>query len=139
MIASSDGTSAFTGMWYSPRLAPDHSAAQLALHHARVDDPPGGENADEPRDPHLSKIGIDFDFGKHGAVGMHGVRLARHCIGRALSLRVDLRKTSAAEDIGVALAAALIVTAVQAAAARDHAGIAGAEQRRAMVAGRKLG
>ena len=60
-------------------------------------------------------------------------------IGHAGALALDLRAAGAAEDIGVALAAALVVATEQAAAARDHAGIAGAEQRRAVVVGREIG
>ena len=54
-------------------------------------------------------------------------------------MTLDLRKPGAGEDIRVALAAALVVATEQAAAARDHAGIAGAEQRRAIVVGREIG
>ncbi len=60
-------------------------------------------------------------------------------IGRAGAPPLDLRAPGAAEDIGVALAAALVVAAKQPATARDHAGIAGAEQRRAIIAGGKIG
>jgi len=60
---------------------------------------------------------------------MHGVGRLRGLIGRALSLTHDLREPGAAEDIRIALAAALVVATEQAAASRDHAGISGAEQR----------
>ena len=60
-------------------------------------------------------------------------------IGGALSAALDLREPGTAEDVGVAFAAALVVATEQAAVARDHAGIAGAEQRRAIVVGREIG
>jgi hypothetical protein len=116
------------------RHAPDHAAIELAAHHARIDDPSRGEGADQAGHAHLPEIGIDLDLGEHRAVRMHGVARLRGRIGRALAATLDLREPGAAEDIGVALAAALVVAAEQAAAARDHAGIAGAEQRRAIVA-----
>src|SRR5262249_60780326 len=45
----------------------------------------------------------------------------------------------AAGDRGVALVAGLVVAAEQASVARDHAGIAGAEQGRALVARGEIG
>ena len=78
---------------------------------------------------HLSQIGIDFYLGEHGAVGMHGVIVARP--GRPRACRaLRSAQPGAGQDLRIAFAAALIVAAQQTAAARDHAGIAGAEQRR---------
>src|SRR5262245_1049849 len=91
------------------------------------------------RGANLSEIGIDLDLGKHGAVRMHGVGRLGSCIGRAGAVTFDLREPGAAEDIGVALAAALVVATAQTAGARDDAGIARAEQRRAFVVQCKLG
>src|SRR6202040_4187934 len=87
----------------------------------------------------LPEVGIDRDLREDGAVRVHGVGGLRGRIGGALAPSLDLREPGAAEDVGVALAAALVVAAEQPAAARDHAGIAGAEQRRAPVTGREIG
>ena len=104
-----------------------------------IDDPSGGERADHPGRADLAEIGIDLDLGEHGPVRMHGIGRLRGRIGRAGSVTLDLRKPGAGEDVRVALAAALVVATEQAAVARDHAGIAGAEQRRAIVVGREIG
>ena len=93
-MASSEGTSAFTGTWYSPRFgvhrpagarvhhrvlvqrerhAPDHAAVILAAHQPRIDDPAGREGADEPGHADLPELGIDLHLGEHGAVRVHGV------------------------------------------------------------------
>jgi hypothetical protein len=109
------------------RHAPDHSAIELALHHARIDDPAGGKRADQPGDAHLSEIGIDLDLGKHGAVRSHGIACLSRRVGGALPLSLDLVKSGTTEDLGIAFAAALVVAAEQAATARNHAGITGAK------------
>ena len=111
------------------RHAPNHSATELAAHQTRIDDPSGSEGADQTGHAHLPEIGIDLDLGEHGAMRMHGVGRLRRLIGCARATALDLRTPGATQDIGVALAAALVVATEQAAAARDHAGIAGAEQR----------
>ena len=111
------------------RYAPNHSTTELAAHQTRIDDPPRSESADHPGNAHLSEIAIDLDLGEHGVMRMHGVGRLRGRIGRAASLTFDRREPDAAEDIGEAFAAALVVATEQAAAARDHTGISGAEQR----------
>ena len=116
------------------RYAPDHAAIILAAHQARIDDAAGGEGADEARRADLPEIGIDLDLGEHGAVRVHGVVRLRGRVGRALAAPFDFGEAGAGEDVGVALASALVVAAEQPAAARDDAGVAGAEQRRAFVA-----
>jgi hypothetical protein len=122
------------------RHAPDHAAIELAAHHAGIDDPSGGERADHAGRADLAEIRIDLDLGEHGPMRMHGVgRIARPDRPRWFPGPSISRSPARAEDIGVALAAALVVAAEQAARARDHAGIAGAEQRRAIVAGREIG
>src|SRR5262249_18031660 len=121
------------------RDAPDHAAMELAAHKARIDDASGRERADHAGDAHVPKLGIDLDLGEPRAMRVHGVGRLRGRIDGALALALDLREPGAAEDLGVALAAAFVIAPEQAAAARDHAGIAGAEQRRALVAGRQLG
>ena len=121
------------------RYAPDHSAIELALHHARIDDASGRKGADHARGADLSEIGINLDLGEHGAMCMHGVARLGGRIGRTRAATFDLRESGAAENIGVALAAAFVVATTQPAAPRDDAGIAGAEQRRAFVVQCKLG
>ena len=70
---------------------------------------------------------------------MHGVRRLCGRIGSAHTVTLDRRQSGAAEDLRIAFAAALVVATEQAAAARDDAGISGAEQRRAFVVGREIG
>src|ERR1700721_4570983 len=104
----------------------------------RIDDAPGGEGADKAADADLAKLRVDLDLGENSAVGMHGVSGLLRRVRRALAAGFDLAKTGPVEDIGVTFAAAFIIAAIQAAGASDHAGIARAEQRRALVAGGKL-
>ena len=70
---------------------------------------------------------------------MHGVERLRRGIRGALAHGVDLRQPGAVEDVGIALAQCLVVAAEEAAAARQHACVASAEQRRALVVGGELG
>jgi len=100
---------------------------------------PGGEGADQPGDAHLTEIGIDLDLGEHGAMRPHGIACLSRRVGGALPLSLDFVKSGTTEDLGVAFAAALVVASEQAATARNHAGITGAEQRRAIVVGGKIG
>jgi len=65
-------------------------------------------------------------LGKHGAMGM---LCLRRRISAAHAARLNLGKAGASEDIRIGLATTLIVAAEQLPVARDHAGIAGAEQR----------
>src|ERR1700733_14216232 len=109
------------------RHAPNHSAAKLAARQTRIDDPSRSEGADQPGRADLAEVGIDLDLGEHGAMGMHGVGRWRAHIGNASALPLDLGAAGTAKDVRVALAAALVVTPEQAAAARGHTGIAGAE------------
>jgi len=64
-------------------------------------------------------------------------RVTRVC--RALAARVDLRQAGTCEDVGETFAAGVVVATPQPPAARDHAGIAGTEQRRAFIRGGELG
>ena len=65
---------------------------------------------------------------------MHGVGRLRGRIGGAGAAALDLGEAGARQDVGVAFAPAFVVAAEQAAFLRDHAGIAGAVERRAPVA-----
>src|SRR5579863_3167699 len=121
------------------RHAPDHPPKQLAAHHARIDDPSCSECANETGNAHLSEIGIDLDLGEYSPMRMHGVTRLCRFTGCTLSSAVDFREPGTAKDIRVTLATALVVTSEQATPARNHAGIAGAEQRRTLVVGREIG
>ena len=66
-------------------------------------------------------------------MGLHWIRVT------AGATAFDLREPGAAENIGIAFAAARIVATDQSAIASDDAGIACAEQRRALVVGGKIG
>src|SRR6516165_8033951 len=159
-MASSDGTSAFTGMWYSARFAfmtrpergsskqgrfieregdtPDHAAVVLAAHEPRVDDGAGRESADQTRRPDLPQLRVNLHLGEHGAMRVHGIGLLREWISAGAAVSLDLGKAGAAQDIGIALAAALVVAPVDAPATRQHTGVVGSEQRRALVAHRQF-
>src|SRR6516162_4693543 len=154
-MASSDGTSAFTGMWYSARFAfmtrpergsskqgrfieregdtPDHAAVVLAAHEPRVDDGAGRESADQTRRPDLPQLRVNLHLGEHGAVHVHGVGLLRERISAGAAASFDLGEAGAGQDVGIALAAALVVAAGQPAAPCQHAGIVGTKQRRAFI------
>ena len=82
------------------RYAPDHSAIELAFHHARIDDASGREGADNARRSDLSQIGINRDLSEHRAVCLHGIGRWGGMIGRARSVTFDLCEPGAAEDIG---------------------------------------
>ena len=98
-----------------------------------------GKGADHAGDADLAEIRIDFHFREDRAMRVHGVVRLRRRIRRAGAAGFDLLEAGAGEDLAIRFAAAFIVAAVQAAVARDHAGIARAEQRRALVAGREVG
>jgi hypothetical protein len=89
------------------RHAPNHSAAELAAHQTRIDDASGSEGADQAADAHLSEFGVDL--GKDRAMRMHGMGRGRAHSGRATALTLDFWEASAAEDIGVSFAPALVV------------------------------
>lgn len=42
--------------------APHHAAHELAAREPRVQDPPAGEDTDQPLDPHVAEVGIDQHF-----------------------------------------------------------------------------
>src|SRR6516162_5839196 len=106
-MASSDGTSALTGTWYSARFAfmtrPDRGSSTacscnanetpqimpliLAAHEPRVDDGAGCEGADTARRPDLAELRVHLHLGEDSAVRVHGVGLLRERI-RAASGRV---------------------------------------------------
>src|SRR5215813_5199402 len=115
------------------RHAPNHSAIELAANHARIDDPSRSECTHHAGNAHLSEIGINPDLGEYGPMRIHRVGRLRGRIGGAPSLSLDLQKPGPAENVGVALAAVLVVAAKQAAVPGDHAGISSAEKRRAIV------
>src|SRR6185437_17058490 len=60
------------------------------------------------------------------------------CIHGTVAARLDFGKAGAGEDVAEAFTAAFVVAPEQTAFAGDHAGVAGAEQRRAPVARGKL-
>ena len=113
--------------------APDHAAIELAPHEPRVDDPPGREGADEAGRANLAEIGVDLDLREHRAVRLQRMVADGRRIARALAPSVDLRQAGAGEDVGIALAAALVVLAVEPSGARDDPDIACAEERRVAV------
>ena len=121
------------------RDAPDHAAVVLAAHQPRIDDPSGREGADKPRHPDLAEVRIDLDLGEDGAMRMHGIGRLRGRVAAPLAATLDLGKPGAGQDVGIALAAAFVVPPIEPAAARHHAGIAGSEQRRALVASGQVG
>jgi len=84
------------------RDTPNHSAAELAAHHARIDDPSYSERTEHAGDTHLPEIGIYLDLGEHRTMRMHGVDRLGGLVGRACSVTLDLCKPGAAEKIRVA-------------------------------------
>src|SRR5690349_6321148 len=99
----------------------------LAAHQSWIDDPPRRESSDEPRHPHLAEIGIDLDFREDRPMRVHREVGLRTAVRGAAAAGLDLVQAGATEDVGVALAATFIVAAMQAAAARHDASVAGAE------------
>ena len=110
------------------RHAPYHSAAELALHHARINNAARSKGANDAGYAHLSEIRIDLDLGKHGPMRVHGVIRLRGLICCALALSLYLRQPGAGENIRVTLTSALVIAAEQATPAREYACISGAEQ-----------
>jgi hypothetical protein len=64
---------------------------------------------------------------------VQGVGHLRERIFAGAAASLDLGEAGVAQDLGIALAAAFVVAAVEAPALRQNAGIAGVEQRRAFV------
>ena len=103
------------------------------MHEPRVDDPPGREGADEARYANLAEIGVDLDLRVDRSVRLQRVVADGRRIARALAPSVELRQAGAGEDVGVALAAALVVLAAEPSAVRDDPDIARAVERRVAV------
>ena len=76
------------------RHAPYHAAAELAVHHARIDNAARSKGANNAGDAHLSEIRIDLDLGEHGPMRVHGVIRLRGLICCALALSLYLRKAA---------------------------------------------
>ncbi len=100
---------------------------------------PGREGADQAGRADHAEIGIDFHLGEHGAMRVHGVLLLQGRIGRARPFADDLGDACARHDVDVAFAARLVVAPREAAVSRDHAGVAGAVERRLRIVGRERG
>ena len=65
-----------------------HAADELRPGGARVDDPAGGEHAEQPRHPDLAGVAVDVRLGELGAERVHGVPLGgRVLLGAAVGAR----------------------------------------------------